>query len=244
MESLVHPANVFATLTYREEMYELCPEHLQMFIRRLRKRLMPRRVRYFGVGEYGEGRGRPHYHVALFGVSVSEYRDIERAWSVRVRKKDVPLGFTHCGELNEQSAAYLAGYVTKKMTSKEDPRLCGKHPEFARMSLRPGIGHGACLNFADGLMTGGGAKAVMAKGDVPSDIRVGKTRYPLGRYLRRELRKGIGWSGETPELVLLKARLEAQLMTPAEKVQRERRRWVAEQNAKARTAISNSKRKL
>lgn len=42
------------------------PSHFQKFIRALRKR--GHKVRYFVAGEYGEERGRAHFHCILFGI--------------------------------------------------------------------------------------------------------------------------------------------------------------------------------
>lgn len=42
----------------------------QLFMKRLRKKLHGRTVRYLMCGEYGEHTHRPHYHVILFGFSL------------------------------------------------------------------------------------------------------------------------------------------------------------------------------
>lgn len=50
----------------------LCKSDVQLFLKRLRKRLEPRTIKYYCVGEYGEQwrpitpKGRPHYHMLLF----------------------------------------------------------------------------------------------------------------------------------------------------------------------------------
>ena len=71
LESFTHDYNSFVTLTYDEshlpEDGGLNHGHVQKFLKLLRKKVAPAKVRYFVVGEYGEKSGRPHYHLALFG---------------------------------------------------------------------------------------------------------------------------------------------------------------------------------
>lgn len=97
-------------------------------------------------------------------------------------------GRIELGTLTEQSAAYIAGYVTKKMTAHDDPRLEGRYPEFARMSLKPGIGASFMHEVASVLLEHG----LENNPDVPGTLRHGKKVYPLGRYLHQKLRTYTG----------------------------------------------------
>lgn len=101
------------------------------------------------------------------------------------------------GDLNAQSAAYISGYVVKKMTAKDDLRLQGRYPEFARMSLKPGIGAGAMDDVASALLQYTDEELE----DVPGALRHGGKLMPLGRYLRARLRARIGREVKTPEAV-------------------------------------------
>lgn len=103
------------------------------------------------------------------------------------------------GTLSPQSMAYVAGYINKKMTREFDPRLEGRRPEFARMSLRPGIGAGMMHDLASTLLEHGLDKVLV---DVPAFLQHGPTKYPLGRYLRRKLRTYIGRDAKAPEAAL------------------------------------------
>lgn len=134
LESLQHAQALFVTLTYKPEKYpkdgSVDRRELQLFMKRLRKASEPMKIRYYGVGEYGEQSGRAHYHVLLFSAGLP-YTVIEKAWDK---------GLIHVGLVTESSAAYTVGYLIKGMTKEDDIRLNGRKPEFCVMSLRPGIG--------------------------------------------------------------------------------------------------------
>lgn len=97
--------------------------------------------------------------------------------------------------LEKKSSAYIAGYVTKKMTNASDIRLRGRHPEFARMSLNPGIGANAMWNVASAMMQFGVDRTAV---DVPIALRHGGQVMPLGKFLRRKLRKYLGRPENAP----------------------------------------------
>lgn len=202
LESYQHPFNLFVTLTYGGSQWSLEPSDLKLFIRRLSHGL-GRKVRYFGVGEYGEQSERPHFHLALFGVGFDDVLEIESAWRY---------GFIHIGDLNEYTAQYICGYVVKKMTNKDHDWLNGRYPEFARMSLKPGLGAGFVHGVAKELETEGGSKALALRSDVPSELRVKGKKYPLGRYLRRQLRIALGMDARVPPSAIaeVKAVFEAE----------------------------------
>lgn len=203
LEALCHERNSFATLTYAPENYSgvsLRPKDMQDWLKRFRKRIAPKTVRYFGVGEYGDLTGRPHYHLALFGVGCEgplAYGGCGCPTCCVVRET---WGFGHVllGQLTEKSARYIAGYVTKRLTSPTDPLLNGRHPEFARMSLWPGIGAAAMERVAALWKTYPLAQRIV---DVPPVLRHNRNLLPLGRYLRRRLRKELGRDAQAPSVV-------------------------------------------
>lgn len=195
-----HPESSFVTLTYDDERLppdgNLEPRHLQLFLKSLRKNISPMRVRYFSVGEYGEQTKRPHYHLALFGYpiclrggSLFNSRKSCCPWCDRLRDA-WNRGGVFAGPLSSDSAQYICGYVTKKLTRSGDPRLEGRVPEFARMSLRPGIGSNAAPVIAETMQR---HNLDSSQGDVPSALRHGKKMLPLGRYLRGKTREALGW---------------------------------------------------
>lgn len=198
-ESLCHQENCFVTLTYDDGNLpaggNLQPDHVQLWLKRFRKALSPTRIRFFLVGEYGDLSLRPHYHLSVFGVSGDTLLDggqgadtvsgiIARTWAK---------GIVHVAEFNETTAQYVCGYVVKKMTSADDPRLKGRHPEFARMSRRPGLAADAMKVVAKSLLA--------QKGPLPDHLLVGKRKVLLGRYVLQKLREAVGLSpGQISEL--------------------------------------------
>lgn len=235
LESQHHAASSFVTLTYRDEFRDLKPRDLKLFLMRFRSaRSLP--FRYFAVGEYGEKSWRPHYHLALFGVSVLEEELIAKSWG---------LGFIHVGDLTAHSAGYICGYVCKKLTVAGEERLDGRVPEFTRQSLKPGIGAGpkdvAIKAIAAGLTSEAGSLALAGCLDVPAEIRVEGRKFPMGRYLRRKLRTEVGWSPDQP----IGAKLEMEAALAAEPVEaRELRREAEYDSAWSRIKIARSKRRV
>lgn len=158
-ESKLHDRNCFVTLTYEDSRL---PPHgslryadVQAFHKRLRFHSGP--FRFFAVGEYGEKLTRPHYHVCYFGYYPEDAKRLrslsaERfaSFSSESLSKIWGLGHVHIGELTYASAAYASGYIFKKLHGDQGANYYKRvdadgvwhpiEPEFARMSLRPGIG--------------------------------------------------------------------------------------------------------
>lgn len=142
-EARMHDQSCFLTLTYDDVNLplhgQLVKRDLQLFFKRLRKLVGP--FRYVASGEYGELSRRPHFHVALFGLDFSSDR-IEYGQGIRGDKifvspvvgriwgKSVfPMGHT-IGSLTFESAAYIARYITKKITGKgASPRPLACSPD-------------------------------------------------------------------------------------------------------------------
>jgi len=211
LEAMQHRSNAFVTLTYDDE--HLPPDKsvsvraLQLFFKRLRKK--GHKFRYYAVGEYGDHTLRPHYHLAMFNfpqcfrgqtdfrklVCCETCKTVSDAWQDQ--------GACQVAYLEPASAAYIAGYVTKKVLAKPLPKELT--PEFQRMSLRPGLGLHAIIDVAAVLMQHDLEEDLE---DVPHTLQHGTTHYPLGRYLRGNLRKRIGRDEKCPESVKEKVAAE------------------------------------
>ena len=126
----------------------LRPEHLQLWLKRVRKRFPSGQVRFFASGEYGERYKRPHYHAILYGVPESS----------PVPQAEWPHGRVQVDTLTPAAISYVAGYCSKKIgwkleATEEVDRETGEvlrewHPPFVRMSRRPGIGGHARVHAA------------------------------------------------------------------------------------------------
>lgn len=223
LENLKWSEASFVTLTYAPEnlclvtggIGTLVPKDSQDWLKRLRLAISPARVRYYLVGEYGEENGGPHYHVALFGYAGCVYGDSRLCpGGKRGRECDCPScilvrktwgkGRVHQGVIERKSCQYIAGYTVEGMTDGRDFRLAGRHPEFARMSLRPGIGGDAMWDVVEVVRKFG------LEG--PDALRHGSRVLPLGRYLGERIRKGLGCEKkgylEEAEMLAMRAHAE------------------------------------
>lgn len=127
-EAQVHTDNCFLTLTYSPENlphdWNLRKDDFPLFMKRLRSRYPGRDMSYLMCGEYGERYARPHYHALLFGfdfgdkVELCRLRDDEVLYKSRTLEDIWGLGFCTIGSVTWKSAAYVARYVTKKVTGK------------------------------------------------------------------------------------------------------------------------------
>ena len=121
----------------------------------------------YGADEYHEdpedptvpkvllGPGRPHYHYLIFGFQFQdeEYWKTHRGHDYFLSptlQKLWPYGFSTIGRLTPETVGYTTRYVLKKQIDHDDTRyerlvletgeLYPIQPEFALMSLKPGIG--------------------------------------------------------------------------------------------------------
>lgn len=149
-EAALHEDNSFLTLTYDDAHLpsdgSLQLRDFQLFMKRLRKSVAPKRVRFYHCGEYGEALGRPHYHALLFGYSSPDRKFFSSRGGNSVYTSDSmskmwPYGFSVEGDVTFDSAAYVARYVMKKVTGERSAaHYQGRKPEYTTMSRRPGIG--------------------------------------------------------------------------------------------------------
>jgi hypothetical protein len=187
-EAQMHTSNCFITLTFanfswydakkvkfdipyryhrQHSAMDLIYDEYQLFMKRFRKRFPDFKIRFYMAGEYGESFDRPHYHACIFGFDFPDKKFLSRTstgsilYTSKILEELWPYGYSSIGDVNFESAAYVARYIMKKQTGKVrlnedgsviDPEqhyefcdlltgeLFKRTPEFNKMSLKPGIG--------------------------------------------------------------------------------------------------------
>lgn len=142
--------NCFMTLTYRDTDIpyagSLRPKDFTDFMKRLRKRISPTKIRFFQCGEYGENLGRPHHHCLIFGWKPDDLKLRRVDGDKRLYQSSLiddlwGKGYVWIGDITVESASYCAKYIMKKVTgANADSHYNGRVPEYITMSRRPGIG--------------------------------------------------------------------------------------------------------
>lgn len=198
----------------------LVPEDLQKWLKRLRKEL-PFPVRFFACGEYGGIKHRPHFHAIIFGLPPcrrgrtlrhpgpgNQPTNPEQCCSIcRMIKKTWPYGLVDCDAVNFKVARYVARYTVKKLNGPAEELYQGRHPEFARMSLKNGgIGSGTIPRIAEAVQYHG----LDEHADVPRALRHGSKIMPLDKYMRRLLRVSLGRKPQCPDEISHALSLEMQ----------------------------------
>lgn len=127
----------------------------QGFIKKLRsyyeRKYNHKGIRFMGCGEYGETYNRSHYHAIMFNLPIPvkqmkfhEYNEMHEAlWRCPELEEIWGKGMIVAAEVNWNTCAYVARYITKKVgmpTDKDHYKLLGIEPEFFLMSRKPGIG--------------------------------------------------------------------------------------------------------
>jgi len=175
LEASVHEQNLFITLTYNDESVpksgSLFPRDATLWLKRYRKAIAPREIRYFLVGEYGNLTERPHYHIVVFNGRIEDEQIITTTWDQ---------GFVQVSELVEERAAYICKYVVKSLGRKNE-NLGDRYPEFMRCSKQKGgLGKLAVEGMIERLKQNPHSDKVEAF----NFLQYGKAKRPLGRYLR------------------------------------------------------------
>jgi hypothetical protein len=158
-ESLYHDETLFLTLTYDDEHLpyggSLVKDHYQKFVRALRKKLRPQKIRYYVCGEYGGEFGRPHYHLVLFLSGVPDLVPVgltdkgNPRFSSEILEKCWGKGFLEIQSISPEALRYVCKHHVEKIDDVEHyahfDEATGEfvqvEPIFGHMSLRPGIGH-------------------------------------------------------------------------------------------------------
>lgn len=202
----------FVTLTYsnltlpRNEngVPTLSKSDLQKFFKRLRKRIS---FKYFAVGEYGEDKGRPHYHAIImtgddvklsfkvnkYGKTIVSNSLFHESWKKKENGVKGLIGYLDVRVIPSTSdsvrvAQYVAGYTLKKLGNGH---------------LRPGVEQERCfmskgLAFDEAprlvyssVKAGANNKLADPKGGGPpvdyQMLRVNGKLWPVSRTFRQKL---------------------------------------------------------
>lgn len=201
LEMLSHEQSYFFTLTYDDDHLPdggvLVPRHLTLFWKSLRRKLA-RPLRYLACGEYGDSTNRPHYHAIVFGLVLSDLVPYSSTLSTSSEVSACwPHGQLLIGEATSASAAYVAGYVAKKLANLSYPP--GYLPPFLRVSNKPALGrpwvssHLSDL-FYDRIYIGEGRTAPVPK-HILSLLEV--DRPEVYRNIKRLRREAAGFAERT-----------------------------------------------
>lgn len=232
-EQQSHAASSFLTLTYDDDHLplhgQLVKRDLQLFFKRLRKSIGP--FRYVACGEYGELKRRPHFHVALFGHDFTSDRLLyskgiqdDSLYASETLSRSWGAGQALIGDLTFESCAYIARYITKRLSGPGvsplplaiDPttgEMVFPNKEFLLPSRRPGIGDSWFKRFfkSDAFPHG---RVITAQG----------TPAPIPSFYKRKLNQmdklklqGVTYQNQTTPQLLDKQRLED---TPARRAAR------------------------
>lgn len=154
-ESMFHDDCCFITLTYNPENLptnlSVSNEVHQKFLKRLRHNIYREsktKIRYYMAAEYGQPSdeeknlglsnvGRPHYHYLIYGWKPDDLTLINSGKkgnpyysSEKVLKAWQNKGFVVIGNVTPDSAAYVAGYCTKKITGTDaEDHYSRVHPD-------------------------------------------------------------------------------------------------------------------
>lgn len=121
----MHERNSFITLTFADPHlpadFSVDPRVFELFMKRLRKSIEPKQIRFFGCGEYGGKTFRPHYHSLIFGYDFPDRRlhgYTKRGYPIFISEELAalwPYGFSSIGNVSWRTAAYTARYTLKKI---------------------------------------------------------------------------------------------------------------------------------
>jgi hypothetical protein len=151
-ETSLHMNNCFLTLSYDDDHKEsnfVLKRPFQLFMKKLRKSIEPKKIGYMVSHEYGSKTARPHHHVIIFGWAPKNQKlisyskggnplftsdEVSKLWTN---------GYHSIGEANEKTAYYIAAYALKgkenEIWDEQDGEIHKVSDSFD-CSKNPGIG--------------------------------------------------------------------------------------------------------
>lgn len=189
----------FITLTYRDDPVTLCKRDLQLFFKRLRRRIdVP--IKYYACGEYGDLNNRPHYHSIIIGWRPMDLLKAGKYFKSTLLEELWPYGFNTVGSIDPQSIRYVTGYIRKKLYGDAASKYGERLPPFSLMSV--GIGKKYALDNAERL-----SKNLM---QTRNGKTVGLPRYYKTLYDRdgTEVTSRVRWSTKLSRVKKIKEYLD------------------------------------
>lgn len=233
LEGIDHEDTLFVTLTYSKDylptdLYDpktgqviashplgcLDKRAIVLFNKRLRFN-SKRKLRIYYCGEYGENKGRPHYHLIIWGLPYSERHHIFKSWT------DPHTGKLMCDpdyldiqipKSSHDVSQYCNAYILKGQTSEKSAKkyLEGRPPEFSNGSK--GLGKSAIDRIVSGLKTPSGQDFIEREADIPRTFMLGGKSYPIDRYLKGKIIDALGISEKVTATGLTKYQTEMQAL--------------------------------
>lgn len=135
IESMNRPYVYFTTLTYSQVDDVLRKRDIQLFLKRLRSYGI--RTSYLIVGEYGERKGRPHWHALFFADVEIDVKLLIKAWQGGKECEPNTAGFVKHEKIrSKKSIRYIIKYLYKYVGT--DPKfelLVSKNPAIGKSFL-------------------------------------------------------------------------------------------------------------
>lgn len=173
-----HEESCFITLTYAEDPVSVSKDECQRFLKRLRFKLHPLKIKYFICGEYGSQGKRPHYHAIIFGWKPKDLTFVRKTkkgsviFTSKVLEKLWNKGFVSVGDVSLYDAFYSAKYMQKL-----NDQLPGVEKPFVLMSK--GLGYQYMVDHAEELQQ---SDEIWFSGD----------KYHIPRYFMRKAEAELG----------------------------------------------------
>ena len=158
LEDQLQEHGLFTTLTYDAENvpddWGLPYRDVQLYHKRIRN-MFGIAPRFVNVGEYGEEKGRPHWHELMWGINPGDLKPKgkgsrgDQLYGSKVLDSLWQKGGVRVGELNAKTAAYVVGYHLKSLDTKREGAYDFRDPDTGewftrenprmRTSRNPGI---------------------------------------------------------------------------------------------------------
>lgn len=137
IETKENKENMFLTLTYKDENLKyidgektLNIKDIQNFKKRLRQHLYRKTgtrpiIKTLECGEYGDKKGRPHYHMLMWGYRAKDLKYYKKTklgdtlYTSKEIEKIWKNGKIIIGNITYESAAYVGRYTTKKLQNRK-----------------------------------------------------------------------------------------------------------------------------